>query len=107
LIFLGAGTNFDDVSDDCRIDLLVQKLFVIFQNFSDGALCHEIILDGGHHALMEKVRDPLSGVEFVEIVLLHAMFDQTVDQLANSRHRTLLRQIFQIIQRVWTLKGIN
>ena len=68
LVFLGASADFDDVTDNCGVDLLVQKLLIILQDFSNCRLRHQIVLHGGHHALMEKVGDPLGGIELVEIV---------------------------------------
>ena len=48
---------------------------------------------------MEEVRDPLRYVELIELVVLHAMLQKSIDKLADSGHRAFLGQIFQLVHR--------
>ena len=90
MVLLRAGTDLYDVANDGGIDLFIQKLLV-FQDFSDGGLSHQVILNCGHHALVEEVGDPLGCIKLIEVIILHAMLNQPINELANSGHWTLLR----------------
>ena len=48
---------------------------------------------------MEEVRDPLRYVELIELVVLHAMLQKSIDKLADSCHRAFLGQVFQLVHR--------
>jgi len=53
------------------------------------------------------VRDPLSDVKLVVLVVFGAVLQKSVNQLANLNNRTLLRQIFQPVERIITLKWVD
>jgi hypothetical protein len=50
------------------------------------------------------VRNPLSYVEFVELVVFNAMLQESVDELADTSHGTSLGQIVKLILRLFSLK---
>lgn len=79
-----------DLSDRSTIDLLIKQLLVVFKELLNSQISFEIVLFYGCHALVEKVRDPLSNIELVIFIILGAMLQQPVYELTNLDDGTLL-----------------
>lgn len=100
LVLLGTRQVVHNVFDDGHVDLFVQQLAVVAQYFLDGVLGEEVVLIGRHHTLVEEVRDPLGHIELVEVVVFHAVFQQSVNQLTHFGHWTSLGQLLQFVERL-------
>jgi hypothetical protein len=107
VVLLLLSTFLNDVSNDCIIDLLIKKLLVVVQDFSNGLFGIKVIFICRQQALMEKVGDPLSNIKLVISIVFDAMFQGPVDQSTNSCNRASLSNFFYIIHRILSFKGID
>lgn len=84
---------------------------VVSEDFFDGVLGKEVVLVRRHHTLVEEMRNPLSHVKLVEVVVFNTVLQQTVDQLAHLCHGTALCQLFQLVEwlllAIWRLKRVD
>lgn len=79
-------------------DLGVKKLLVVFEQFCYRFLSKEAVRFIRYHGLFEKEIDPLGYIVFVDVVILHRVQQDSVDELTDSSYWMLLGQVRVLVK---------
>ena len=97
-VFKLTNTKTDQASYCRFFDLGVKKLFIVFEQLRYRFFGKKAVGFIGDHSLFEKKIDPLSYIVFVDVVVLHRVQQDSVDELTDTSDRMLLGQVGVLVK---------
>ena len=94
-VFVLYFAQIDELFDDTRGDLGLQKLLIVTQELFNSALSKNIILFIGLHCLREEEIDPLRCVHLVYFVATDCTLQQDIGVLAETSDQIFLSETVQ------------
>lgn len=93
-------TELDEVDDGLLGDLLIEQHLVVLEQLCDRRLSPEVVLLVRRHCLVEIKLDELGHIEFVKVVVLDAVLEEAINQLAYPGDRSALSQVREVVELV-------